>query len=701
MYRTLGLVLVLAAVAPRQVGASPITPDSDEAAARAALAARLPGAKLVWFRGSDRRGGGDIMFSTIADFAPQKALADSHKYFYPRWSPDGTTILYERANGGIWTMDADFHNHTEIIPNAHTASWTRDGLSVTAIDRTDEHRILIHTLATGETEVLYDSTDPAFAGGFGAGDVLAQAAELRAGGRFLLTFTRDHSHATYIVDLQQRTYLLNDWTEGGNCSPAWAPDGNYIIHTERTSSRPVARSDFDDSAPTLHEADHFLRLADVCECSSYLIHSERVSNDGKWMVVAMEPGNGPQASGKREIWIWEIGTTESTAVRLTFDTLVDYGPSLWVPTSCVDADGDGYGQGTECAAQDCDDTDSEIHPGATEQCNGHDDDCNGATDEIWSTLGESCFAGQGACRRQGSWVCDAAGTDLECDAVAGDPALAEICDGAIDDDCNGSIDDGCPCTIGAEESCYDGLEGTEGVGSCSAGTRACDGGVWSACQGQTLPVPETCNGRDDNCDARVDEDWHQLGELCEDGIGACLDAGSMVCTNDGNGVECDAEAGAPVAEVCDDGIDDDCDGAADNGCGEIPLQLLAPVGGEVWEVGSTRAIRWAASTVDDVALFYSTDGGVSWASMVASIDVSSDQWTSYDWVVPDEPSAECMIRIEDYFREHTQTSQTFAIAAPTTDADLQLIGTMACSSTPPSALFAAVLLLGWRRRRRS
>ena len=76
---------------------------------------------------------------------------------------------------------------------------------------------------------------------------------------------------------------------------------------------------------------------------------------------------------------------------------------------CVDLDGDDYGKpgSASCAggsATDCDDSNSNINPGISENCtNGIDDDCNGLTDDgdsacqLCMPAGQSCMSGSDCC----------------------------------------------------------------------------------------------------------------------------------------------------------------------------------------------------------------------------------------------------------------------------------------------------------------
>ncbi len=74
------------------------------------------------------------------------------------------------------------------------------------------------------------------------------------------------------------------------------------------------------------------------------------------------------------------------------------------------------------------------------------------------------------------------------------------------------------------------------------------------------PVGEACNAIDDDCDGTVDEDFDDGGP-CAAGVGACRAAGTLVCNADGNRV-CDAVPGEPGVEECN-GRDDDCDARID------------------------------------------------------------------------------------------------------------------------------------------
>jgi len=186
-----------------------------------------------------------------------------------------------------------------------------------------------------------------------------------------------------------------------------------------------------------------------------------------------------------------------------------------------------------------------------EICNDIDDDCDGSVDEEF-TVGEECGIGIGACRGTGERVCLADGSGVRCSAVAGAPAF-EICDDR-DQDCDGRNDEG----LGLGAPC------SKGVGECRReGNQVCaaDGRVTCSVVAGTSGR-ERCNGLDDDCDGRSDEDF-SLGEACVTGLGACGRDGVFRCNARG-AAECSADPGLPGVERCN-AVDDDCDGELDEG----------------------------------------------------------------------------------------------------------------------------------------
>ncbi|MDC0746481.1 MopE-related protein [Polyangium mundeleinium] len=175
-----------------------------------------------------------------------------------------------------------------------------------------------------------------------------------------------------------------------------------------------------------------------------------------------------------------------------------------------------------------------------ETCNGVDDDCNLLIDDGLGTL--TC--GMGVCQKTVQ-AC-VAGQAQMCVPSMG---TTETCNG-VDDNCNGQTDEGNP---GGGGVCTTGLQGV-----CAAGVLNCQNGSLT-CTATAMAGAETCDGQDNDCDGQTDEGNPGGGAVCSTGKPGICGPGTTACTN--GAPVCNQNA-QPVAEICN-GVDDDCDGQAD------------------------------------------------------------------------------------------------------------------------------------------
>jgi len=276
------------------------------------------------------------------------------------------------------------------------------------------------------------------------------------------------------------------------------------------------------------------------------------------------PGNG-------EVCDEGVGRDEDCdpttfAGRDDVDPAADNDADGFVDAACFNVANDG----TVFGGDDCNDGLAAVNPGSIEVCNGRDDDCNGVVDDDGVQV-------PGFTDRDGDLYGDDGRATMSCAGFAGfsarpepsecdaspvrNPGLLEACDG-IDNDCDGEVDEDqndVPWYVdGDGDGWGDARRGI--VLSCAPVPGHvmvpgdCDDGDATVHPG----ARERCNGRDDDCDGRA-------GFVIADGDTEDDDGDGVPDGRCTDGTDCDDRnpfVFQGAVEICD-GIDNDCDGEAD------------------------------------------------------------------------------------------------------------------------------------------
>jgi hypothetical protein len=315
---------------------SMVTPDKKEKAALEKLKGTVNG-RIVW--STSRANSKHDIWIMNADGTEAKPLTNSPNNvdWFPRFSPDGATVLFVRSKSGwapetdaemfekwdLWTIAGDGKDEKKVANDAVWGTW-RPGGDFIVFAR--GAKVFIKSLATSEEKELFDAEQTFKKGTF------AQQPELSQNGKLLAITIRGTARETGIWNLDKKIWN----TTGGGCEMGFFPSGTKVYRMNEgqgNGGTEVLHIAIDDEGKPQSRVSGLsipkeLRFMDLPGRRSHE-YFPQVDPSGRWLVWCATQKGHEHDIADYEVYLWKIGDDAKSAVRLTFHTANDRWPDIF------------------------------------------------------------------------------------------------------------------------------------------------------------------------------------------------------------------------------------------------------------------------------------------------------------------------------------------------------------------------------------
>ena len=311
--------------------------SSDEKKALDGLKGQISG-KIVW--SSSRVNTKHDIWIMNADGTDQKQLTvkPNNVDWFPRFSPDGKTVLFVRSKSGwvpetdaemfekwdLWTISTDGKGEKLIAPDAVWGTWRPSGDSIVFARGP---KVFIKKLDGPDEKEIFDVETHFKKGAF------AQQPELSPNGKCLAITLRGTVRKTGVWNYEKNEF----YETGGGCEMDWFPSGKGVFRMNEGTGNggtEVLKIDLDSNGKPLNKVVglsipdqmHFMDLLGKRSHEYF----PKVDPTGTWLVWCATRYGHEHDIADYEVYLWKIGTDANTAVRLTFNTANDRWPDLFL-----------------------------------------------------------------------------------------------------------------------------------------------------------------------------------------------------------------------------------------------------------------------------------------------------------------------------------------------------------------------------------